>query len=35
MDENKLPFVEGVFIHRPCMFSGINISFRKLEWIFI
>jgi len=35
MAKNKHPFVEGAFIHRPRMFSGINISFRKLEWIFI
>jgi len=29
MDENKLPFAEGAFIHRPPMFSGVNNNFGK------
>jgi len=31
MVENKLPFAEGVSIHRPPMFSGINYQFWKIR----
>jgi len=31
MAENKLPFAEGAFIHRPPMFSGVNYQFWKVR----
>jgi len=31
MDENKLRFVEGVFIHRSPMFSSVNYQFWKIH----
>jgi len=31
MAENKLPFVEGVSIHRPSMFFGVNYQFWKVR----
>ena len=30
MAENKLPFAEDAFIHRPPMFSGVNNQFLKI-----
>jgi len=31
MAENKLPFPEGAFIHKPPMFSGVNYQFWKVR----